>query len=425
MKDQQRVIVLGTAQAGITLVRELLARPELNLKVVGFLDEKGENIGKSLVNPSIIGSVHQVSDIVKEKGVSRVILVPAGPKASDTAKAQSGIQSAAARLKAGGDFGKLAGELSADGSKSDSGYLPPGPRGQFVKEFEAAAWSLEPGQVSGVVKTQFGFHLIRRPTQEQARRRLLGWLRERDANHKDSVYLAELSGKYGLKVAGGAAQAMRAAATDLEGNRRSTRTVVSLKGGDVTVGDVVKWVSVYPPNVRLQIQRANDSLLGDFAKGLATSTLLLRQADSAGVKLQGPAWQFVRLQYTNAIDGLRADLGLSVPELSDSSHLSGDQKAKLAHEKVEDYFNRLLQGRAQVRPLLPMLAAELRGSGRGRVNQAGLARAVELATARVRRDTAGRVSGPVPGLIQRAPGGPPIGGQSAPPPAPASGSKKP
>src|SRR4029077_2535441 len=74
MKDQERVLVLGTAQAGITLVREILVRPELNLKVVGFLDEKGENIGKSLVNPSIIGSVNQVGDIVNEKGVSRVIL---------------------------------------------------------------------------------------------------------------------------------------------------------------------------------------------------------------------------------------------------------------------------------------------------------------------------------------------------------------
>jgi len=74
MKDQERVLVVGTAQAGITLVREILVRPELNLKVVGFLDEKGENIGKSLVNPSIIGSVNQVGDIVKEKGVSRVIL---------------------------------------------------------------------------------------------------------------------------------------------------------------------------------------------------------------------------------------------------------------------------------------------------------------------------------------------------------------
>lgn len=74
MKDQERVLVLGTAESGITLVRELLLRPELNIKVVGFLDEKGENIGKSLVNPSIIGSVNQVSDIVKEKGVNRVIL---------------------------------------------------------------------------------------------------------------------------------------------------------------------------------------------------------------------------------------------------------------------------------------------------------------------------------------------------------------
>ena len=73
-KDQERVLVLGTAEAGITLVRELLVRPELNVKVIGFLDEKGENIGKSLVNPSIIGSVNQVSDIVKEEGVSRVIL---------------------------------------------------------------------------------------------------------------------------------------------------------------------------------------------------------------------------------------------------------------------------------------------------------------------------------------------------------------
>jgi sugar transferase (PEP-CTERM system associated) len=70
----ERVLVLGTAEAGITLVRELLARRELNVKVVGFLDEKGENIGKSLVNPSIIGSVDQVGDIAKEKMVSQVIL---------------------------------------------------------------------------------------------------------------------------------------------------------------------------------------------------------------------------------------------------------------------------------------------------------------------------------------------------------------
>jgi len=73
-KDHERVLVLGTAEAGITLVRELLLRPELNVKVVGFLDEEGKNIGKSLVNPSIIGSVNQVSDIVKQEAISQVIL---------------------------------------------------------------------------------------------------------------------------------------------------------------------------------------------------------------------------------------------------------------------------------------------------------------------------------------------------------------
>lgn len=72
--DEERVLVLGSAEPGITLVRELLVRPELNVKVVGFLDERGENIGKSLVNPCIIGAVNQVIDIVEERAVNRVIL---------------------------------------------------------------------------------------------------------------------------------------------------------------------------------------------------------------------------------------------------------------------------------------------------------------------------------------------------------------
>ena len=72
--DQKRVLVLGTAEPGITLVRELLVHPELHVKVLGFLDERGENIGKSLVNPSIIGSVSDVSDIVRKNAVSQVIL---------------------------------------------------------------------------------------------------------------------------------------------------------------------------------------------------------------------------------------------------------------------------------------------------------------------------------------------------------------
>ncbi len=70
----ERVLVVGTGPAGISLVREILSRPELNMKVVGFLDEQGKNIGKSLVNPGIIGGTSEVEDLVAREKIDRVIL---------------------------------------------------------------------------------------------------------------------------------------------------------------------------------------------------------------------------------------------------------------------------------------------------------------------------------------------------------------
>jgi sugar transferase (PEP-CTERM system associated) len=70
----ERVLILGTGKAGIELVREFVARPELNVRVVGFLDEKGENIGLRLVNPGIIGAVSDVESVTQEEKIDRVIL---------------------------------------------------------------------------------------------------------------------------------------------------------------------------------------------------------------------------------------------------------------------------------------------------------------------------------------------------------------
>ncbi|HLI33568.1 MAG TPA: TIGR03013 family XrtA/PEP-CTERM system glycosyltransferase [Terriglobia bacterium] len=74
LRDAERVLMVGTSEAGISLVREILKHPELNLKVVGFLDEKGENLGKSLVNPKVIGAVSQLEEIVGRERVDHVVL---------------------------------------------------------------------------------------------------------------------------------------------------------------------------------------------------------------------------------------------------------------------------------------------------------------------------------------------------------------
>jgi peptidyl-prolyl cis-trans isomerase C len=65
------------------------------------------------------------------------------------------------RAVAGEDFAKLAKEFSEDPGSKDSGGEYTFPRGKMVPEFEAAAFSLNTNQVSDVVTTQFGYHIIK------------------------------------------------------------------------------------------------------------------------------------------------------------------------------------------------------------------------------------------------------------------------
>ena len=67
-----------------------------------------------------------------------------------------------AKLTGGESFSKLAQQYSIDVSKKRGGDLGLFGRGVMVKEFEKAAFALEKGQVSDIVKTQFGYHIIKR-----------------------------------------------------------------------------------------------------------------------------------------------------------------------------------------------------------------------------------------------------------------------
>ena len=66
-------------------------------------------------------------------------------------------------LKAGADFAELAKKVSQDpGSAAQGGLLPFVQRGQLVKEFEDAAFALKDGEMSGIVQSPYGYHIILR-----------------------------------------------------------------------------------------------------------------------------------------------------------------------------------------------------------------------------------------------------------------------
>jgi peptidyl-prolyl cis-trans isomerase C len=91
------------------------------------------------------------------------ILIKVDPKADSAQKAEAKkkIDMVQAKLQKGEDFGALAKKYSEGPSAPKGGDLGYFSRGQMVKPFEDAAFGMKPGEVSGMVETRFGYHLIK------------------------------------------------------------------------------------------------------------------------------------------------------------------------------------------------------------------------------------------------------------------------
>ncbi len=94
---------------------------------------------------------------------ARHIILMMDTKADEKVKAETRkkMEEIQAKLKGGAKFEDLAKEYSQDGSKSKGGDLGFFPKGAMVKEFEDVVFNMKPGEVSGIVTTQFGLHLIK------------------------------------------------------------------------------------------------------------------------------------------------------------------------------------------------------------------------------------------------------------------------
>jgi peptidyl-prolyl cis-trans isomerase C len=99
------------------------------------------------------------------------ILIRVEPSATDASKkqARAQVEGLLGQLRAGADFAALAKAHSQDGSAPNGGDLNYFPRGQMVEPFQKAVDALQVGEISGIVETQFGYHIVKLTDKRPAR----------------------------------------------------------------------------------------------------------------------------------------------------------------------------------------------------------------------------------------------------------------
>ncbi|HXH62559.1 MAG TPA: peptidylprolyl isomerase, partial [Gemmatimonadales bacterium] len=217
----------------------------------------------------------------------------------------------------GTNFAQLARKYSDDGTKASGGDLGLAPRGKYVRQFEDAAWQLGPGDVSAVVRSPFGYHIIRRPPLAEVRDSFAVGLQDALNQHLDSIYLAGVENGRKIEVVSRAAARVREAVQNLDEAIHSRDVLVSYRGGAFRVSDLARWLRALDPKIIQSMPQASDDQVGQMLRALTERNILLEQADSAKVQLTADDWRDIHAEYDSGLTIVETVLELTPAMLHD------------------------------------------------------------------------------------------------------------
>jgi peptidyl-prolyl cis-trans isomerase C len=134
--------------------------------------------------------------------------IPQGADAKTKATIRSSLEPVLKQVKAGADFAELAKKNSEDGSAAAGGDLNYFGPGQMVPEFEKAAFQLKPGGTSGIVESQFGFHIIKVTDRRAGRtvpfpevkEQIANYLKQQRQQEKADALVEQLKAKSKIEI---------------------------------------------------------------------------------------------------------------------------------------------------------------------------------------------------------------------------------
>ena len=235
----------------------------------------------------------------------------------------------------------------------------------------------KPGQISGLVQTQFGWHIIRRNTFEEVKDEYARMASGPAVAKADSIWIAGQEAAASIKIMPTAASTVKNVVPDLEGHASDKTVLATWVGGDFTVARLVRWLDAAPQKEQLaqQVRAAADSSIDQLLRQVLRTELLLRAADSAKVVLDSAEMAEVRKNYTDAVVNVWTKLGVSPTLLADSGKTAAARQ-KVAASIVDGFLERLMKQQAQFVPIAPPMEKVMRGKYGAKLSTAGLERAV-------------------------------------------------
>lgn len=281
-----------------------------------------------------------------------LLRVPADATPQQRDSVEALAESLRARAESGEDFAELATEYSQDpGSAARGGDLDFFGRGRMVAPFEEAAFQLDPGEISPVVETAYGYHVIkleerRQPELGQQRDDFRRYLIQQAQQDAEAAYLDSLAAETEVEIAPGGLDVVREIASrpelSLEG-RAASRVIARYEDGEFTSGEFATFIRGQPAQTQSAFSTADDEQLSSVVEQLARREMLLNEARRRGIELTREEEEQIR---RDARQGLRTVL--------QQAQLTGGERGEALEQRVEGLLQGFLAGQVQLVPLGPL-----------------------------------------------------------------------
>lgn len=264
-----------------------------------------------------------------------------------------------AKAVAGANFAKLAEEHSQDpGSARQGGDLGFFGRGQMVAPFDEAAFSLGIGEISDVVETPFGYHIIKLeerkgPTLAEIKETFREQALASKMMKATQDYIKRLTDSLELRIQDGAYDVARDLAakpnTDLSG-RAASRVLVEYKGGSFTAAEYLSFVRARTnPSTRAQLAAAGDNDLESVLTAMTHNEVLMDAASKEGITVPGA-------ERDSIANGIRSQLMQALQEtgLTETTPREGETAKQALERRVNDFLGAIIRGEQDLLELGPI-----------------------------------------------------------------------